>query len=342
MMDTLLLEPAAAAAAPQRVLPSATAVAQPMRVVAMRHEAVDVVSLELQPLARALPAFGSGAHVELQLPGGLKRAYSLINAPGERHVLRVAVHRSAESRGGSRQVHDVLRVGEVLPVSAPRNHFALVDDDAPVVLIAGGIGITPLWAMAQQLAAEGRPWTLHYAARTRDRAAFVDALRALDAKRVHLYFDAEPAGSPLDLATVVAQADPLAHLYCCGPQRMLQAFEQATQGRDPQRVHLERFNGAPAPAAAAGSETGFEVVLARSGRTLRIEPDTSILEQCLAAGIDAPNSCREGFCGTCETQVLEGEPEHADSVLSAAERAAGRSMMICCSRSRSATLVLDL
>ena len=340
-MDALLLEPAAAALAPARPAAPA-AVAQNMRVVAMRHEATDVISLELQPLDDALPAFGPGAHVELQLAGGLKRAYSLINAPGERQVLRVAVHRSASSRGGSRQVHEALRVGQLLPVSAPRNHFALVDDrDAPVLLIAGGIGITPLYAMAQQLAAQGRPWTLHYAARTRDRAAFADVLQALGGERVHLYFDAEPGGGALDLAAVVAQADPLAHLYCCGPQGMLQAFEQATQGRAPQRVHLERF-AAAAAAAANGAQSGFDVVLARSGRTIRIEPGTSILEGCLAAGVDAPSSCHEGFCGTCETRVLEGEPEHADSVLSAAERAAGRSMMICCSRSRSATLVLDL
>jgi vanillate O-demethylase ferredoxin subunit len=347
MDDALLLDAPATTASTGTTSTTATpSQEREMRVAAMRHEATDVLSLELRPLdGGALPSSTAGAHVELLLPGGLRRAYSLINAPGERDVMRVAVHRSDTSRGGSRAVHEALRPGQRLRVSAPRNHFALVQDDAPVVLIAGGIGITPLYAMAQQLAAQGRPWTLHYAARTADRAAFVDALRALAARsgsEVHLYFNAEPGGRALDVDAVVAHCSAQAHLYCCGPQGLLQTFEQAAAGRDPRRVHLERFAAASPPGGPENAAAGFDVVLRRSGRTLRIEPDTTILAQCLAAGIDAPHSCREGFCGTCETAVLDGEPAHADSVLSADERAAGRSMMICCSRSRSAALVLDL
>jgi vanillate O-demethylase ferredoxin subunit len=316
---------------------------QPARIVAMREEAAGVLSLELQPQGAAVPAFGPGAHIELQLPGGLRRAYSLTNAPGERRAYRIAVHRSPASRGGSACVHGTLRVGDELPVSAPRNHFALSDAPGPVVLIAGGIGITPLWAMAQQLAQQQRPWTLHYAVRERTRAAFLGELQALDAARVHTYFDAEPGGRRLDLAALVAAQPADAQLYACGPAGLLQAFEAACTGRDPRHVHLERFAAAPgAPAAPAAALDSFDVVLARSGRTVRVPPGQSILASLLAAGVQAPSSCREGYCGTCETRVLDGVPAHADSVLSAAEKAAGRSLMICCSRSQTSTLVLEL
>ena len=314
---------------------------QLVRIVGMREEATDVLSLELRPAGNGTPAFEPGAHLELHLPGGLRRAYSLVNAPGEAHCYRIAVHRHPESRGGSRTLHELLRVGDMVQVGAPRNLFPLANDGRPCVLIAGGIGITPLWAMAQRLAAEGRDWQLHYAARERGRAAFLDALLALDARRVHAYFDGEPGGRILDLAEVVTSVDPRAHLYCCGPQRMLQAFETATRCHDPARVHLERFGGEASP-QGAGEQAAFDVVLARSGRTVRVEGGCTILDALTAAGIDAPSSCREGFCGTCETRVIEGIPEHADSVLSAAERNAGRSMMICCSRSRTNSLVLDL
>jgi vanillate O-demethylase ferredoxin subunit len=332
-MSAVLTSPGLAPAA----LPST----QDVRIVGMRQEALDVLSLELKPASGAVLPFGPGAHIELHLPGGLRRAYSLTNAPGDRSCYRIAVHRSALSRGGSHCVHGTLRVGDVLPVSAPRNLFALVDDPAPAVLIAGGIGITPLWSMVQQLAVDGREWQLHYASRQRERAAFLEAVVSLDEGRVQTYFDGEPGGRSLDIAATVAAADPRAHLYCCGPQPMLQAFEQATVNRDRSRVHLERF-GADAPSAPREAAAAFEVVLARSGRTLRVAPGQSILDEVLAAGIDAPSSCREGVCGTCETRVLDGVPDHVDSVLSEDERAACRTMMICCSRSKTATLVLDL
>ncbi len=313
-------------------------VTQEVRLVALRWEADGIASLELRPLQGGLAAFEPGAHIELLLPGGLRRAYSLTNAPGQREAYRVAVQRDPASRGGSRAVHEALRIGQTLTIGRPRNLFALADDAAPSVLIAGGIGITPVWAMAQQLAAQQRAWTLHYAVRERRRAAFVEPLLALDAARVHLHVDGESGA--FDLAACVAAAPAEAHLYCCGPGPMLEAFERACAGRDPSRVHLERFgSAADTPAAAAG---GFEVVLARAGKTLPVPPGTSILDAVLAAGVDAPNSCREGYCGTCETRVLEGTPLHADSVLSTAERAANRTMMICRSRCLGERLVLDL
>jgi vanillate O-demethylase ferredoxin subunit len=315
---------------------------QDARIVQMRLEATDVLSLELRPVDGRVPPLQPGAHVELALPNGLRRAYSLVNPPGDRAAYRIAVHRSPGSRGGSACVHEFLRVGDLVQVSAPRNQFPLVEGPDPVVLIAGGIGITPLWAMVQQLVASEREWELHYAVRERGRAAFLQALVSLGDGRVRTYFDAEPGGASLDLHAVVgAAARQGARVYCCGPQRMLQAFEQATAGWDEARVHLEKFGGEPA-AGAPQAGCGFEVVLARSGRTVPVEAGTSILEAVLAAGVAAPYSCREGFCGTCETRVLEGTPDHADSVLSAAERGSGRTMMICCSRSQGGTLVLDL
>jgi ferredoxin-NADP reductase len=327
--------------APASVPSAALASTQGVRVIAMHLEALDVLSLELQPTAGGVLPFEPGAHIELQLPGGLRRAYSLTNGPGDRSCYRVAVHRSDASRGGSRCVHDTVRVGDDLQIGPPRNLFPLSRDAAPVVLIGGGIGITPLWAMVQQLATDGRDWHLHYAVRRRESAAFLQALVALDEDRVHAYFDGEPGGRGLDLASVVAAAHPAAHLYCCGPKGMLQAFEDATRPRDRARVHLERFAG-EATTTPAGAQAAFEVVLARSGRSVCIQPGTTILEGLEAAGITATSSCREGFCGTCETRVLEGIPDHADNVLSDDERSAGRTIMICCSRSKTSTLVLDL
>lgn len=312
---------------------------EPALVLAMQQEAEDVVSVALRPFNGSVQPFSPGAHVEVQLPGGWRRAYSLVNAPGERGTYRIAVHRSPGSRGGSRYVHDMLRVGQVVQVGRPRNDFPLAEGRAPVVLIAGGIGITPLWAMVQALSREQRPWVLHYAARQPGRAAFLEPLLALGGEQVRTYFDSD--GSTLNLGEVVAQAPADAHLYCCGPSGMLQAFCDATAALDPARVHLERFGAKPVDRPVSAT-AAFEVVLARSGRTLQVPACGSVLDAVQAAGVGAPFSCREGFCGTCETRVLEGVPDHRDTVLSQTERSAGRTMMICCSRSKTDRLVLDL
>jgi vanillate O-demethylase ferredoxin subunit len=313
-----------------------------LRVRALTWEAEDILGIELVPLERgaSLPPFDAGAHVELHLPNGLVRSYSLVNAPGERHRYVVAVGRDRASRGGSRWLHDSLRVGTVLEVDAPRNQFAL-DEAAPAsVLIAGGIGVTPLVAMAHRLAALGRPWTMHVAARSRAHAAFIDTLRALAASgagTLHEHYDDE-AGGVLDVVAIIAALPADAHVYACGPQPMLAAFEAAAAALPPARVHREYFAAPEAPAA----EGGFTVRLHRSGRDVPVVAGRTILEALREAGVDVLHSCCQGVCGTCEVAVIAGVPEHRDLVLSPAERAANDRIMICCSGSKTPVLELDL
>jgi ferredoxin-NADP reductase len=288
-----------------------------------------------------LPAFDAGAHIDLQLPNGQVRSYSLLNTPGERQRYSIAVNRDAASRGGSRWLHEVPRPGDLLSAGVPRNNFTLAESAPLSVFIAGGIGITPILCMVRRLVALKRPWRLHYAARTRARSAFVDTLRTLadtSGGELDLCLDHEPGGRPLDLASIVATLPEGAHLYCCGPLAMLDAFDAASTALPRERVHVEHF-AAREPAATAG---GFSVTLARTGRTLVVQPGQTILAALIAIGIEPPNSCREGVCGTCETRVLSGVPEHRDLVLSDAERAENGRMMICCSGARTPTLVLDL
>lgn len=287
-----------------------------------------------------LPPFEAGAHIELQLPNHLARSYSLLNAPGERHRYRIAVHCSPASTGGSRYMHESLQENDVLLASLPRNNFPLLETAAHSCLIAGGIGITPMLSMAHRLNALGRSWELHYGARTRAHAAFIAEAQALaeaSGNRVACYFDQEPGGQPMDLAALGRAAAPGTHLYCCGPRGMLEAFEAATAHcRD--SAHVEYFS-AKSEAALDG---GFTVELARSGKTLAVPPGRSILDVVFDAGISVPSSCREGICGSCETRILAGQADHRDALLSEAEQRANQTMMICCSGARSARLVLDL
>lgn len=307
----------------------------------MTLEAAGVLSLELRPLdGQALPAFTAGAHIDLHLPGEVVRSYSLLNAQEERHRYVVAVQRDANGRGGSCAAHE-LRVGQTLGISGPRNNFAL-DETAPhSVLVGGGIGITPLWCMVQRLEALGRSWELHYCARTREQAALLDRIEALPAaarRRVDLNFDHEAGGRVLDLAALEARHAPGTHFYCCGPNGMLEAFQDATAQRPRQCVHVEYFSSAN-EAATAG---GFTVELARRGLRLPVEPGQSILQALLDAGVELPYSCMDGICGSCEVRVLAGEPDHRDLVLSPQEQARNTRMMVCCSGSKGDHLVLDL
>jgi ferredoxin-NADP reductase len=283
-----------------------------------------------------LPPFTAGAHLDVHLPTGLIRSYSLTNPQGERHRYLIGVARDAMSRGGSNFIHDQVRAGDVLEICAPRNNFALAESAEHSILIAGGIGITPILCMIHRLEELGRPWQLHYAARSRRAAAFLDELSR--SERVSFSFDDERQGGFLDLAAIVASAPPGTHFYCCGPAPMLAAFEAATTTLPGDQVHLEYFTARD----VAATEGGFVVELARSGKTIEVRPGETILEAVQAAGINPPHSCCEGICATCETTVLEGIPDHRDSVLSDDERASNATMMICCSGSKSPRLVLDL
>jgi ferredoxin-NADP reductase len=313
-----------------------------VRIKRISFEAESINSFELvAPAGGDLVAFTAGSHIDLYLSNGMIRSYSLVNDPSERSRYVIAVNKDAASRGGSRFVHETLRAGDLITISHPRNNFVLQENTTHSILIAGGIGITPLLSMIRRLEALGRSWELFYAARTRVAAAFLDELSGLRRdvqEELHLNFDQEPTGSMLDLAAIVRNAPGDAHLYCCGPVPMLEAFEAATRDRPAEQVHVEYFKAREKPAA----EGGFEVKLARSNRIIKVGAGKTILNALLDAGIAVNYACTEGVCGTCETRVIEGMPDHRDLFLGKAEQAANNTMMICCSGSKSDTLVLDL
>lgn len=314
-----------------------------VRVRATTYEAQHILGFELVPLdpATALPAFTAGAHIDVHLPGGLQRSYSLLNDPQETHRYRIGVNRDAHSRGGSRHMHEQLRTGAVLTISTPRNLFAMDESSAFNVFIAGGIGITPMLSMIARSQTLGTPWRLHYAARTRQHAGFLDLLAAYQGQpgaEVQLNFDQEPCGQMLNLNAVIAALPEGAHVYACGPQHLLAAYEQATASLPPARVHREYF----AAKEAAATDGSYTVTLARSQRTLQIQPGQTLLDGLIAIGAEPTFSCQQGICGTCEVKVLEGTPDHRDMVLTDAEQAANDRMMVCCSGAKSARLVLDL
>lgn len=284
----------------------------------------------------ALPGFTAGSHIGLVLPVGV-RSYSLLNDPSETHRYVIGVARERNGRGGSAYMHDQLRVGAVLASSTPRNLFPLHEGAGPALLIAGGIGITPMLSMAAQLESQGRPWRLVYAVRGAEQEAFREQLAQWPGK-VSRHWDTA-AGAVLDVAALVSSAPPQTHFYCCGPAPMLNAYQEACAGLPQDQVHMERFSAVP---QAPEPSEGFDVVLAKSGRCIRVNEGQSILQALSAEGIDAPSSCQQGICGVCETRVIEGVPEHRDSLLSERERQANDVIMICCSRARSPSLTLDL
>jgi vanillate O-demethylase ferredoxin subunit len=308
-----------------------------LRLCSIRYAARGIHLYEFRRLEEGapLPAFTPGAHVDLHLANGLVRQYSLASPPEERDRYVVGVKRDPASRGGSAFMHDTLRVGMEVEVGVPRNNFELHADGAPAVLIAGGIGVTPIACMVDRLRRDGRAWSLHYSVRDRAEAAF---LKELGGERTRLHVDAESGGALLDIAAIVAAAPADAHLYCCGPAPMLDAFEAAAKGRPAACVHVERF----APVAPSATGGGYTVRLAASGRSVAVKPGQTILEALREIGIEVQASCEQGICGTCETRVLGGVPDHRDSLLSPEEKAGNRVMMVCCSGSLSDELVLDL
>jgi ferredoxin-NADP reductase len=308
-----------------------------VRLTAIRYAAHDTNLYEFRRLdGGALPPTQAGAHIDVHLPNGIVRQYSLVEAEAEPYAYVVGVKRDPASRGGSSLIHERLRVGTTLAISAPRNNFPLVETAPHSILVAGGIGITPIHAMMRRLQAIGADWQLHFACRSRADAAFLDELARLP--QVTFSFDDENGGRFLDFPGIVAAAPPGAHFYCCGPTPMLRAFEAATAGLATERVHVEYF----AASSASAVEGGYVVALARAGREFAVPPGQTILGVLRDNGIDVSYSCEEGVCGACETRVLSGEPDHRDTILSATERAAGKTMMICCSGCKSDRLVLDI
>ncbi len=314
-----------------------------VRVLAKTREAEGVASFELANLdGSPLPAFSAGAHIDVAIAPGLTRQYSLCNHPDERHRYLIAVLRDPASRGGSAAMHDRLQAGDVIAISSPKNHFVL-EAAEDYLLLAGGIGITPIMCMAERLAQARARFRLHYCARAPERAAFVARLSGADfADRVQFHFDSEP-DSRLDLDAALRAAGPATHIYVCGPGGFIDAVASlaAVHGWDSSRIHREYF-GLPAPAAAQQPDREFVVRIASTGQALTVASGKTVLAVLQEQGIEIPVSCEQGICGTCVTRVLRGTPEHRDHYLTDEERAANDQFTPCCSRAVSAELLLDL
>ncbi len=289
------------------------------------------------------PAFEAGSHIDLHLPNGLVRSYSLCNPSTDRQRYVVGVLNDRKSRGGSRYVHQQLRVGMTLPISVPRNNFKLEEGAGRSVLVAGGIGVTPIWCMLQRLVAIGKPVEMLYCARARKEAAFCEAIGALAAKKgvaqLTWHFDEEKGGPP-DLAAILASKGADSHYYCCGPTPMLDGFEKTCEKLGYPNAHIERF--AAVHVEAPNATEIYLVECAKSGKTVEVPPGKSILDSLIDAGLNPDHSCKEGVCGACETKVLSGEIDHHDGILTKLERASNKTMMICVSGCKRGPLVLDI
>jgi len=311
-----------------------------VKVVARRQEAEGIDSFELAAEGgRPLPAFSAGSHIDVHLPGGLMRQYSLCNDSGEQHRYRIAVLRDAASRGGSVAMHDQVHAGDTLTISEPRNHFPL--EHAPhTLLLAGGIGITPLLCMAQRLCTAGSSFELHYATRSLARTAFREEIAAFG-ERARLHLDDGDAAQKLDLPAVLAAQPGGTRLYVCGPGGFIDYVLQTAKARGwpADLTHLEYFGAAPQDTSG---DQAFEVRLASTGKSYAIPADKSVAQALAEQGVEIMVSCEQGVCGTCLTRVLEGECDHRDLYLTDQEKAANDQFLPCCSRARSRTLVLDL
>jgi ferredoxin-NADP reductase len=315
-------------------------------VVARRTTGAEGVAvLELRdPSGAELPAWSPGAHVDLKLPGGLVRQYSLCGDPHDRTVWQIGILREPEGRGGSAYVHDEVVEGAEIEVRGPRNNFELAPSPK-YVFIAGGIGITPILPMAATAEEAGAEWEFHYGGRTRTSMAFLDTLDALEAATGHgLRVTLHPQDEVglIDLDRILGAPSPDTKVYCCGPEPLLKAVEErvAAAGWPAGSLHVERFS--PKEQGERVLSGSFEVELTLSGLTVTVPPEKSILEAVEEAGVPVLSSCQEGTCGTCETPVLEGEVDHRDSLLTPEEQAVNDTMFICVSRAACPKLVLEL
>jgi vanillate monooxygenase ferredoxin subunit len=314
-----------------------------VRVAARTAEAVDICSFELvEAQGRTLPAFSAGSHVDVIVGDGVTRQYSLCNDPAEGHRYQIAVLRDPKTRGGSSAMHDRVNVGDLIQISAPKNHFALAHDAKRHLLLAGGIGVTPILCMAERLSAMGGDFEMHYCTRSRDRTAFHDRISASRyAARVQFHFDDGAETQKFDIARRLAAPQGGTHLYVCGPKGFMDAVlgRARAQGWPEPQLHYEFFSSEVVPSE---NDQSFEVQIASSGRIVVVAKDQSVVQALAAAGVEVQTSCEQGVCGTCITRVLEGTPDHKDMYFTPEEQAANDQFTPCCSRSKSARLVLDL
>ena len=314
-----------------------------VRVVRKASEAQDISTFEFVNVdARPLPSFSAGSHIDVHLPNGLTRQYSLCNDPSEGHRYLIGVLRDPGSRGGSQAMHELVKEGDVLHISAPKNHFPLAHEATHSVLLAGGIGVTPILCMAERLAMTGASFEMHYCTRSPERTAFRERIAAATfAPKVQFHFDDGDESQKLPLDRLISPVRPGTHLYVCGPKGFMDwVLASARKAGWPEtQLHYEFFG---AEVAKSDNDASFEVKLASSGKVVVVPKDKTVVEALAAAGIEVATSCEQGVCGTCLTRVLEGEPDHKDMYLTPEEQAANDQFLPCCSRAKSARLVLDL
>jgi len=312
-----------------------------VRVKAIVRAADSILDIHLRAEdGQPLPMAEAGSHIDVRLPNGLIRQYSIHHYDPVDASYSIGVGLAEPSRGGSAFIHIQLRVGDVLEIGAVRNNFPLERDASAYLFIAGGIGITPILSMIRWCDVNDKPWQLLYCVRSRSRAAYIEHLPR--GGKLVFHSDEENSGRP-DLQTFIRQAGPTDHLYCCGPAPLMDAVRGIAQTYLPSgQVHFELFSAPQSSASETSQNSSFVVELARSGMELTVPADTSLLDALEGAGIMVPYACREGLCRTCECQVLAGEVDHRDYVLSDEERASNTVILQCVSRAKSARLVLDL
>jgi vanillate O-demethylase ferredoxin subunit len=312
-----------------------------LQVQAIRLEAQGICSFELtNPDGHALPSFEAGAHVDVHLAGGLVRSYSLAGDPRDSRKWVLGVLREPKSQGGSRAMHDKVRVGDVLTVGPVRNAFPMATHATHTILLAGGIGITPLKSMAHVLAAKGASFELHYCARGTKNIAFADALRAVvPAERLHFHLDGGDPAKGLDIKALLQQPAADTHVYYCGPGGFMKACAEASAHWPEGMVHSEHFK-APEPVPSDMPDGAFEVRLVRSRETIQVMPDQTIVRAIELTGRRVPTSCLSGLCGACKVDYVDGEVDHRDYILNDEEKT--RCLTVCVSRAKSKTLSLDI
>jgi vanillate O-demethylase ferredoxin subunit len=314
-----------------------------VRVTRKWTEAQDICALELMAQAgQVLPTFSAGSHIDVHLPGGLTRSYSLCNDPSEEHRYVIGVLRDPASRGGSVAMHELVNAGQTLQISAPKNHFALSHAAQSHLLLAGGIGITPILCMAERLANTDADFELHYCTRNRHKTAFLDRINESGfASRAHFHYDDGVPEQKLDMAALLAAPPAGRHLYVCGPKGFMDAVlsNARARGWPEAQLHYEFF---AAEVVHSADEASFEVQLASTGAVVTVVPGQSVLHALAAVGVEIPFACEQGVCGTCLTRVLQGVPDHKDNYLTPEEQAAGDQFMPCCSRAKTPRLVLDI
>lgn len=312
-----------------------------VRVASLTVEAEDIVSLELLPSdGKELPPFSAGSHVDVELPNGMIRQYSLCNDSSEQNRYQIAVLLDPETRGGSASVHRDIKANQIIKISQPRQNFPLVDAKYSI-LIAGGIGVTPLLSMAERLARTNASFEMHYCTRSESRTAFTQRIRAASfVDRVNFHHDDGEPTQRFDIESVLAEGNSDSHIYVCGPRGFMDFVINSAKGRgwSNEQIHFEYFAGEESSA----ENTYFKVKIFTSGKIFDIPADRSIVAVLSENGVEIPVSCEQGVCGTCVTRVLEGVPDHRDAFFSDAEKEKSDQLTPCCSRARTPILVLDL